>query len=135
MEPPPPFLTIPSWPCHASTCKPAPDRVAPPPCLSLGLPPVAANERYEPLTPWCMLVDPGSCKVASFARRINNAALSALAELFLMNGDMCAWLYTGSPAMHSGQITIFEPENSRLRKAGAGSYGNSFIAIRRWGWG
>jgi hypothetical protein len=54
-----------------------------------------------------------------------------MAELFLMNGDMCAWLYTGSPAMHSEKITMFEPETSRLKKAGAGTYGNSFIAIRR----
>jgi hypothetical protein len=34
--------------------------------------------------------------------------------------------------MHSEKITLFEPESSRLRKAGAGSYSNSFIAIRRW---
>lgn len=54
-----------------------------------------------------------------------------MAELFLMNGDMCAWLYTGSPAMHSEKITLFEPELSRLKKAGAGGYSNSFIAIRR----
>jgi hypothetical protein len=50
---------------------------------------------------------------------INPAALSAIAELFLMNGDMCAWLYTGSPAMHSEKITLFEPETSKLKKAGA----------------
>lgn len=37
----------------------------------------------------------------------------------------------GSPAMHSEKITLFEPEFSRLKKAGAGGYGNSFIAIRR----
>lgn len=70
-------------------------------------------------------------QVRRFARMINPAALSAIAELFLMNGDMCAWLYTGSPAMHSEKITLFEPETSRLKKAGAGTYGNSFIAIRR----
>ena len=89
---------------------------------------VAEKERYEPLTPWCMLT---CAKVSYFARRVNPVALSAIAELFLMNGDMCAWLYTGSPAMHSEKITLFEPENSRLKKAGAGSYSNSFIAIRR----
>jgi hypothetical protein len=33
--------------------------------------------------------------------------------------------------MHSEKITLFEPETSRLKKAGAGTYGNSFIAIRR----
>ena len=71
-------------------------------------------------------------QVRHFTRRINPGALSAMAELFLMNGDMCAWLYTGSPAMHSEKITLFEPELSRLKKAGAGGYSNSFIAIRRW---
>ena len=72
-----------------------------------------------------------AAKVSNFAQRINPAALSAMAELFLMNGDMCAWLYTGSPAMHSEKITLFEPETSRLKKAGAGTYSNGFIAIRR----
>lgn len=68
-----------------------------------------------------------------FGRRVNPLALNAIAELFLMNGDMCAWLYTGSPAMHSEKILIFEPEGSRLRKvaAGAGAYGNGLIALRR----
>lgn len=88
------------------------------------------RERYEPLTPWCMFQN-RCAKVKYFARRINPAALSAIAELFLMNGDMCAWLYTGSPAMHSEKITMFEAETSRLKKAGAGTYSNSFIAIRR----
>ncbi|KAF8060490.1 SAC9 [Scenedesmus sp. PABB004] len=89
-----------------------------------------ARERYEPLTPWCMLA-PGRARVRGFARRVSPAALSGLAELFMMNGDMCAWLYTGSPAMHSEKLTLFEPESSRLRRAGAGAYGNSIIAIRR----
>jgi hypothetical protein len=34
--------------------------------------------------------------VKAFARRISPEALSAAAELFLVNGDMSAWLYTGS---------------------------------------
>jgi hypothetical protein len=70
-------------------------------------------------------------QVRHFALRVNPRALSAIAELFLMNGDMCAWLYTGSPAMHSEKITLFEPDASRLKKAGAGGYSNPFIAIRR----
>jgi hypothetical protein len=90
----------------------------------------ADKERYEPLTPWCMF-SPRHARVRHFARVINAPALSGIAELFLMNGDMCAWLYTGSPAMHSEKITMFEPESSRLKKAGAGAYSNSFIAIRR----
>eukprot|EP00198_Chlamydomonas_reinhardtii_P010960 XP_001700297.1 predicted protein [Chlamydomonas reinhardtii] len=75
----------------------------------------AEPERFEPLTPWCML----------------RQALSMLAELFLVNGDMCAWLYTGSQAMHSERILIFEPETSKLRKAGVGAYGNAIVAVKR----
>jgi hypothetical protein len=48
-----------------------------------------------------------------------------------VNGDMCAFLYTGSAAMHSDKLLVFEPEGSKLRKAGAGAYGNSLIAIKR----
>jgi hypothetical protein len=44
---------------------------------------------------------------------------------------MCAFLYTGSAAMHSDKLLVFEPEGSKLRKAGAGAYGNSLIAIKR----
>lgn len=51
------------------------------------------DKRFEPLTPWCML---RKGKVHTVSRRIHPEALSVLAELFLVNGDMCAWLYTGS---------------------------------------
>ncbi len=39
----------------------------------------------------------------AFARRINPEALSAMAELFLVNGDMSAWLYTGSQVREWGR--------------------------------
>lgn len=55
--------------------------------------PCADREAFEPLTPWCLL-DAG--KVRLFGRRVSPEALYAMAELFLTNGDMCAWLYTGS---------------------------------------
>ncbi len=35
-------------------------------------------------------------KAAAIHKRIHAEALSVLAELFLVAGDMCAWLYTGS---------------------------------------
>jgi hypothetical protein len=70
-------------------------------------------------------------QVKTFARRINPDALSALAELFLVNGDMSAWLYTGSQAMHSERILLFEPETSKLRKAGVGMYGNIMVSTTR----
>ena len=34
--------------------------------------------------------------VKKFKKRVNTEALSALAELFMINGDLSAWLYTGS---------------------------------------
>ncbi|KAL6757783.1 SacI homology domain-containing protein [Haematococcus lacustris] len=85
------------------------------------------RELCEPLSPWCMF----GASVKGFARRIHPEALFALAELFLVNGDMSAFLYTGSQAMHSERILLFEPENSKLRKAGNGVYGSMLVGIRR----
>ena len=34
-------------------------------------------------------------------------------------------------AMHSERILIFEPETSKLRKAGVGAYGNAIVAVKR----
>jgi hypothetical protein len=85
------------------------------------------------LAPWASLTDRRLARVRAFARRTSPAALGAIAELFLTNGDLCAWLYTGSPAMHSDRVLLFEPEGSRLRSASASAalYGNPLIAIRR----
>ncbi len=47
---------------------------------------------YEPLTPWGLL----PCRVRTFSKRVLPEALSSLAELFLLNGDMSAYLYTGA---------------------------------------
>ena len=50
------------------------------------------RDTWEPLSPWCMLkADP-----RRFGRRIHPDALASSAELFLVNGDLSAWLYTGS---------------------------------------
>ncbi len=38
--------------------------------------------------------------------------------------DMCV-----SQAMHSERILLFEPENSKLRKAGVGAYGNIMVRV------
>jgi len=89
---------------------------------------LAEKDMWEPLSPWCMLRSPG---VKRFGKRISPEALSALAELFLVNGDMSAWLYTGSQAMHSERILIFEPMDSKLRKAGVGAYGGILVGIKR----
>ncbi|GAX77587.1 hypothetical protein CEUSTIGMA_g5031.t1 [Chlamydomonas eustigma] len=85
------------------------------------------RDAWEPLSPWCMIkADP-----KRFGRRINPDALSASAELFLVNGDLSAWLYTGSQAMHSERILIFEPPESKLRKVGVGHSGGVIVALKR----
>jgi len=114
--------------------EPAPSPVGPP----LAPPHQSVMERHdagslleapsaEPLTPWCML----GARVGDFGARLLPEALANAAELFLANGDLQAWLYTGSAAMHSEKLLLFEPEGSKLRRAGAGLYGNALIAIRR----
>jgi len=85
------------------------------------------RELWEPLSPWCMF----RASVGQFGRRINHDALSALAEVFLVNGDMIAWLYTGSQAMHSERILVFEPPESKLRKASVGHVGNLVVGVVR----
>ncbi len=48
-----------------------------------------------------------------------------------VNGDLSAWLYTGSQAMHSERILIFEPLESKLRKHGVGQSGGVIVALKR----
>ena len=84
--------------------------------------PRAELEQWEPLTPWCLLV---TGKVKKFQRRVNPEALSVLAELFLTNGDMCAWLYTGSQvrrwhvAVHRVHVAVHRVHVAVHRVAGA----------------
>ena len=85
------------------------------------------KEVWEPFTPWLML----RADAKKFGRRISPELLSAAAELFLVNGDLSAWLYTGSQAMHSERILIFEPIESKLRKAGVGHYGGVIVGLKR----
>jgi hypothetical protein len=125
-----------------ATATPEPAATNPSPASSqiLMLPPadgtttLPSSQADDPLqAPWAALTDPRLARVRPFARRVSPAALGCLAELFLTNGDLCAWLYTGSPAMHSDRVLLFEPEGSRLRResASAAVYGNPLIAIRR----
>lgn len=53
---------------------------------------------------WDML----SSSVEVFRRTVIPEALTHMAEVFLMNGDRNAFLYTGSQAMHSDKLLIFE---------------------------
>lgn len=77
--------------------------------------------------PWSML----ETEVDDFKSRVLPEALSSMADIFLQNGDRNAFFYTGSQAMHSDKIMIFEPESSHLKKNSVGGASNSFIAITR----
>lgn len=53
---------------------------------------------------WNML----GASVDHFRRKVLPDALFSLAQVFLTNGDRNAFLYTGSPAMHSEKLLVFE---------------------------
>lgn len=76
---------------------------------------------------WSML----DATVDEVRRKVLPEALSSIAEVFLQNGDRNSFFYTGSQAMHSDKIMIFEPESSQLKKNSIGGASNSFIAITR----
>mmetsp|Transcript_42948 Transcript_42948/g.128922 ORF Transcript_42948/g.128922 Transcript_42948/m.128922 type:complete len:175 (+) Transcript_42948:177-701(+) len=44
---------------------------------------------------------------------------------------MNAWLYTGSQALQTERILIFEPEGSQLRRAGTGTYAAMLVGLKR----
>jgi len=69
--------------------------------------------------------------VDEMRRKVLPEALSSIADVFLQNGDRNSFFYTGSQAMHSDKIMIFEPESSQLKKNTIGGASNSFIAITR----
>jgi len=76
---------------------------------------------------WAML----NSTVDEVRRKVLPEALSSIADVFLQNGDRNSFFYTGSQAMHSDKIMIFEPETSQLKKNSVGGASNSFIAITR----
>ena len=76
---------------------------------------------------WKML----DATVDEVRRRVLPEALSSMADVFLQNGDRNAFFYTGSQAMHSDKIMIFEPETSQLKKNTVSGASNSIVAITR----
>ncbi|GMH39713.1 hypothetical protein BSKO_07611 [Bryopsis sp. KO-2023] len=86
-----------------------------------------SNPQPTGLRPYELL----EAKVDIFKKKVLPEALTTFAEIFLMSGDRNAFFYTGSQAMHSEKIMIFEPETSQLRKSGAGGISNWSIAISR----
>lgn len=54
-------------------------------------------------------------RVEDFRKKVLPEALTTFAEIFLLSGDRNAFFYTGSQAMHSDKIMIFEVgENERI---------------------
>eukprot|EP00850_Spirogloea_muscicola_P007483 SM000038S14296 [mRNA] locus=s38:174165:181898:+ [translate_table: standard] len=89
----------------------------------------------EPAEGWSSLVDEAEpwawfdLSVEALKARALAAPIAALAELFLIAGDIHALLYTGSKAMHSHIIQIFSEDPAKLRRANAAS--NVAITLQR----
>ncbi len=58
------------------------------------------------------------------AQTLEKRITEALAEFFVLNGDVCSILYTNSPAMHSALMRDYNPNIS-------GAPINAVIAIQR----
>lgn len=78
-----------------------------------------------PDEPWRRL----NMTVAQFKRATLPAPISALAELFLLAGDIHATLYTGSKAMHSHVIQIFNDDATKFKQFPAAQ--NMKITLQR----
>eukprot|EP00210_Caulerpa_lentillifera_P002977 g2842.t1 len=75
---------------------------------------------------WAMM----NLTVDEIKRKVLPEMLASIAEVFLLNGDRSSFFYTGSVAMFSNKLTIFEPEMSPLKKNGFNS-SNRVIAVKR----
>ena len=88
---------------------------------------VVCKEEILSKEAWSML----NSTVEEIRRKVLPEALTSIADVFLQNGDRNAFFYTGSQAMHSDKIMIFEPQSSQLKKNTVSGASNSFIAITR----
>lgn len=98
-----------------------------PPSTTSKLVGVQSKEELLSKEAWNLL----NLSVDEIRKKVLPEALTSIAEVFLLNGDRNAFFYTGSQAMHSDKITIFEPETSPLKRNGVGGAQNSIIAITR----
>lgn len=101
----------------------------PPPDASEFAAPQSAPESVapaiDPAVPWGSF----ALSVEGLKQAVSASILSALAEIFLENGDLCASFYTGSRAMHSQLISILEDKG--MMSAGASLAMNAGISLQR----
>ncbi|CAI5467603.1 unnamed protein product [Closterium sp. Yama58-4] len=69
--------------------------------------------------------------VREFQATVLPSAVTAVADLFSIAGDVHATLYTGSRAMHSHIIHIFSSDPSKAKKGAAASATNIGISLQR----
>ena len=69
--------------------------------------------------------------VEAIKKKYSEEFLTSLSELFQLNGDLHAMIYTGSRAMHSAGLFMLYPDSSKLKKAAPGTAGNLGITLKR----
>lgn len=72
---------------------------------------------------------PDAMSVAGVRRLVRQDILAALAELFLVNGDLQAMFYTGSRAMHSGILGLLA--GTKPQGKVTASLGNMALSVQR----
>eukprot|EP00850_Spirogloea_muscicola_P003900 SM000016S01888 [mRNA] locus=s16:476486:484208:+ [translate_table: standard] len=87
--------------------------------------PVEGRNFIDEAEPWAWF----DLSVEALKARALAAPIAALAELFLIAGDIHALLYTGSKAMHSHIIQIFSEDPAKIKRANAAS--NVAITLQR----
>ena len=69
--------------------------------------------------------------VAEVKEGFSEAMLIALSELFQLNGDLHAMIYTGSRAMHSSSLFLLYPEDNKQKKGASGKAADLGITLKR----
>ena len=88
-----------------------------------------------PLPEWGFYTNNLAYSIEKVKETLATGPLTDYVEMFKVHGDIHAFLYTGSPAMHSHVLNILLPMSSRnaATAAGVGKLQNIKVAIvRRW---
>jgi hypothetical protein len=81
----------------------------------------------EGVDPWGTM----GLSVAEVKKGYSEAMLIALSELFQLNGDLHAMIYTGSRAMHSSSLFLLYPEDNKQKKGASGKATDLGITLKR----
>ena len=100
-----------------------------PAALAAERPASAASRPASPegVDPWGTM----GLSVAEVKEGYSEAMLIALSELFQLNGDLHAMIYTGSRAMHSSSLFLLYPEDNKQKKGASGKATDLGITLKR----